>query len=334
MTEREATPRQTAPAGFERGFKVVSWNVDGLRAAGRREDLAALVAEEAPDVVCLQETKLQEVHVDDWLDLLPGYDAAWSCSTVKNGYAGTAVFARSAPSTPPDGAVTVTGPGRFVRNGATVTGDAGGGGGAAAADGEGGGKKKGKKQAGLGAFFKPAAGAKPKAKPTAKAEAAPAPASSASSSSVTYPHEALPLVGVQFGIGAEHDGEGRSITLLYEHFSVVALYVPNSGQKLERLDYRVEEWDPALRAYVKGLETTHDTPAFVLGDLNVAHEDVDCYNWWAPHLKKQPGCTARERESHSAWLASGYKDALRTIHGSACKGQYTYWSTRAVTARR
>ena len=31
----------------------------------------------------------------------------------------------------------------------------------------------------------------------------------------------------------------------------VALYVPNSGQKLERLDYRVEQWDPALRAYVK-----------------------------------------------------------------------------------
>ena len=57
---------------------------------------------------------------------------------------------------------------------------------------------------------------------------------------------------MQFGIGAaEHDGEGRSITLLYEYFSVVALYVPNSGQKLERLDYRVEQWDPALRAYVK-----------------------------------------------------------------------------------
>ena len=31
-------------------------------------------------------------------------------------------------------------------------------------------------------------------------------------------------------------------------------YVPNAGQKLERLDYRVERWDAALRAYLLGLQ--------------------------------------------------------------------------------
>jgi exonuclease III len=56
-----------------------------------------------PDVICLQETKLQEEHVPDYVDLIPGYTSYWSCSTVKKGYSGTAVFvkctAKSAPST-------------------------------------------------------------------------------------------------------------------------------------------------------------------------------------------------------------------------------------------
>ena len=42
---------------------------------------------------------------------------------------------------------------------------------------------------------------------------------------------------VSFGIDdSSHDGEGRAITVEYTKFFVVALYVPNSGMKLERLD--------------------------------------------------------------------------------------------------
>lgn len=53
-------------------------------------------------------------------------------------------------------------------------------------------------------------------------------------------------------------------------FFVVTLYVPNSGQKLERLPYRTKEWDVALRAYVETLES-EGKPVVVNGDLNVAH---------------------------------------------------------------
>tara|TARA_B110000902_G_C14124414_1_gene519485 strand:+ start:306 stop:746 length:441 start_codon:yes stop_codon:yes gene_type:complete len=53
------------------------------------------------------------------------------------------------------------------------------------------------------------------------------------------------------------------------------------------------------------------------------------YNSFAPHLKKQPGCTAAERESFGEWLeSSGRVDALRALHGDA-DAQYSYWSTRA-----
>ena len=105
---------------------------------------------------------------------------------------------------------------------------------------------------------------------------------------------------VTFGIGShEHDVEGRAVTVEYDDFFAVNLYVPNSGQKLERLDYRLQGWNPFLQAYVKRLETEGlseggrgGKPVVVLGDLNVAHRDVDIYNYFAPHLKKTPGCTA------------------------------------------
>ncbi len=46
-------------------------------------------------------------------------------------------------------------------------------------------------------------------------------------------------------------GEGRSITIEYPAFFLVNVYVPNSGMKLERLDFRVKEWDPTFTAYLK-----------------------------------------------------------------------------------
>ena len=49
--------------------------------------LEKLVADEAPDLICLQETKLQESHVKDWEAKLDGYSSHWSCSTKKKGYA-------------------------------------------------------------------------------------------------------------------------------------------------------------------------------------------------------------------------------------------------------
>jgi exonuclease III len=39
-----------------------------------------------------------------------------------------------------------------------------------------------------------------------------------------------------------HEGEGRTITLETDKFFLVACYVPNSGEGLARLDYRIKEW--------------------------------------------------------------------------------------------
>lgn len=73
--------------------KLISWNVNGLRACIKKECFLEFVAKEEPDVLCLQETKLSEGQLD--LDL-PGYHQYWNYAE-KKGYSGTAVFTKEEP---------------------------------------------------------------------------------------------------------------------------------------------------------------------------------------------------------------------------------------------
>ena len=73
-------------------MKLISWNVNGLRACLGKGFLDFFNAENA-DVFCLQETKMQPGQAD--LDL-PGYEQYWN-SAVRRGYSGTAVFTRIPP---------------------------------------------------------------------------------------------------------------------------------------------------------------------------------------------------------------------------------------------
>ncbi len=73
-------------------MKLISWNVNGLRACvGKNfmEDFQKLDA----DIFCLQETKLQEGQIDL---SLPGYHQYWNYAE-KKGYSGTAVFTKEEP---------------------------------------------------------------------------------------------------------------------------------------------------------------------------------------------------------------------------------------------
>ncbi len=72
--------------------KMISWNVNGLRACIGKGFLD-FFEKESPDVLCLQETKLQAGQIE--LDL-PGYEQYWNYAE-KKGYSGTAVFTREKP---------------------------------------------------------------------------------------------------------------------------------------------------------------------------------------------------------------------------------------------
>ncbi|WP_294855362.1 exodeoxyribonuclease III [uncultured Oscillibacter sp.] len=74
-------------------MKLISWNVNGLRACLGKGFLDFCAAADA-DVICLQETKMKPEQAD--FDL-PGYEKFWN-SADKPGYSGTAVFTRVPPS--------------------------------------------------------------------------------------------------------------------------------------------------------------------------------------------------------------------------------------------
>ncbi len=73
-------------------MKLISWNVNGLRACMQKGFLDYFNEADA-DVFCIQESKLQSGQID--LDL-PGYHQYWNYAE-KKGYSGTAVFAKQEP---------------------------------------------------------------------------------------------------------------------------------------------------------------------------------------------------------------------------------------------
>ena len=73
-------------------MKLVSWNVNGLRACMNKGFQNFLQAADA-DIVCVQETKMQREQANF---VFPGYFEYWN-SAVKKGYSGTAVFSKTEP---------------------------------------------------------------------------------------------------------------------------------------------------------------------------------------------------------------------------------------------
>lgn len=71
-------------------MKLLSWNVNGLRAVVQKGFWEWLAASQA-DVVALQESKIQPGHEADFPGA-PGYRVVWSSATKKKGYAGVGCF--------------------------------------------------------------------------------------------------------------------------------------------------------------------------------------------------------------------------------------------------
>lgn len=246
-------------------FKAISWNVAGLRSFVEKSGakLRALVEEERPDVIILQEHKLQMSHIDAFgsklKELCPGYDTTrFAVSTAKKGYSGIVAVSREG------------------RKGGQVT-----------------------IEAMLGGASKPAAS------------------------------DGFKAVSHSEGLqgGTAYVDEGRTLTIEYEKFYVVSAYVPNSGQDLKRLDYRIKEWERDMKAHLKALDAKK--PVIYIGDLNVAHLDADIWNVTASHIKKSAGTTPQERGAFGVMLEeNGLHDSFRFFHGDAA-GWFSYWSVRA-----
>jgi exodeoxyribonuclease III len=76
-------------------MRLVSWNVNGIRAAMKKEFPTSLKAMKT-DVLCLQETKAQDDQVLEALEGIDGYHI-YTNSAVKKGYSGTAILTKKEP---------------------------------------------------------------------------------------------------------------------------------------------------------------------------------------------------------------------------------------------
>ena len=127
---------------------------------------------------------------------------------------------------------------------------------------------------------------------------------------------------------AEHDSEGRVQCAEYPNIYLVNVYVPNSGQQLDRLDYR-KKWDADFLNYLQNLEKTK--PVIVCGDFNVAHAPIDLKNDKA-NYNKTAGYTQIEIDGMDNFINAGLVDSFRYLHPDEVA--YTYWSYRFKARER
>ena len=125
---------------------------------------------------------------------------------------------------------------------------------------------------------------------------------------------------VKYGFKEKHDKEGRVITLEFDKFYLVNVYVPNSKRELIRLDYR-KNWDKDLLNYLTKLD--NKKPVIFTGDLNVAHTEIDLANPKS-NYNKTAGYTEQEIDGLEKYFKHGFIDTFREFNKEP--GNYTYWS--------
>ncbi|MBQ5311145.1 MAG: exodeoxyribonuclease III [Oscillospiraceae bacterium] len=127
-------------------------------------------------------------------------------------------------------------------------------------------------------------------------------------------------LSVKYGIDdEEYDSEGRTITLEFDDFYLVTVYVPNAKNDLSRIPSRMR-FEDLFREYLLGLSKKKNV--VVCGDMNVAHEEIDIKNV-KPNIG-HAGFTYEERGKMTELLAAGFTDTFRYFNPD--KVQYTWWS--------
>lgn len=129
-----------------------------------------------------------------------------------------------------------------------------------------------------------------------------------------------PLNVTYGGIDEEYDDEGRTITLEYDKFYLVNVYVPNVKRNLQRMESRMK-FDDLFKIYLNELDKIKSV--IICGDFNVAHKEVDICN--AKANIGHAGFTYEEREKFSCLLESGFIDTYRYFNKNVTNA-YTWWS--------
>mmetsp|Transcript_21093 Transcript_21093/g.64248 ORF Transcript_21093/g.64248 Transcript_21093/m.64248 type:complete len:361 (-) Transcript_21093:1343-2425(-) len=122
------------------------------------------------------------------------------------------------------------------------------------------------------------------------------------------------------------NGEGRLITVELPEYFICHTYVPNSGQKLEKLPYRTQVWDKCMASHMARLAA--QKPVIWTGDLNVVRGENDIHDGMKKTRNKAAGCADAERENFGRVVGGISQEDLPTQlrgknppqHGQAVPG--------------
>ncbi len=121
----------------------------------------------------------------------------------------------------------------------------------------------------------------------------------------------------------EYDSEGRFVITQFPQFLLYNVYFPNGGMGDERHEFKqrfLYDFTDHLAAKInEGYEV------IVVGDYNVAHEEIDVYD--PKRLSKISGFLPEERDWMTSFLEAGFVDTFRHFYPTL-KDKYTWWSYR------
>lgn len=124
------------------------------------------------------------------------------------------------------------------------------------------------------------------------------------------------LVKTKLGL-ERFDKEGRYLELEYFGFTLFNLYLPHGGRHKENLDYKLE----AYRKIGEKVRKLKNKNIILIGDFNVAHEEVDLAR--PKENKNNIMFTAEERKQIDNLLNLGLVDTFRCFDKNS--GNYTWW---------
>ncbi|CDW77747.1 exodeoxyribonuclease iii [Stylonychia lemnae] len=213
---------------------IWSWNSNGIRAQLRRGSMQDFLDKYNPDILCLQETKIDQLNIDKYrlFDYIPKrYKQFWNCSEETKSQSGTAVLTKVDP------------------------------------------------------------------------------------------------ISVSYGMGIkELDQQGRVITLEFQHFNLVNVYIPHPQYSMEYLEWIAKVWRKKFEEYIIKTKANNLKPIVLCGDFNILRNNLDTY-----HQKRGDNETpfffdVEIKTFEELLVNAGLLDTYR--HLNPDRRQYTYWDYR------
>ena len=113
------------------------------------------------------------------------------------------------------------------------------------------------------------------------------------------------------------DKEGRMLHLKYFNFDLINLYLPQGGRQKENLDYKLEVYQHVF----KYLEKIKSKKIILIGDFNIAHQDIDLAR--PKQNQNNTMFTPKERKQIDKIIKTGFTDTFRYFYKKTrC---YTWW---------